>query len=175
VVCVKRAVCRVSVYRDFVVAVALPDNAAGALFQISRTPRAVYVVRGYQTVLDVGACAHLKRTAEQYAHTSLPHLCEQFFFLRFSVGVVNESYLMFGYAALYQLCANVVIDVETPVFVRRGKIRKDQLRQFVASRFLPYLIHSISTGVYLAALKVGQKGIYKALVKPDFTSVRRVG
>src|SRR5690606_13454782 len=50
--------------------VALADDAAFALLQIGRAPRGVKVVQAHQTVLHVGAGAHLGGGAEQEAHAA---------------------------------------------------------------------------------------------------------
>ena len=56
---VERSLGHVAINRDFLVLVALPENSALALFDLGRLPGSIQMVQGDETLLDVGAGAHL--------------------------------------------------------------------------------------------------------------------
>ena len=58
-VCVKSSFCHIAVHMDKGVLVALALDTALALGKVSRSPRTVQVMKCHQTVLHIGACAHL--------------------------------------------------------------------------------------------------------------------
>ena len=111
-IAVEGALGDVAVDMYLLVAVALPDNAALALFQVAGPPGAVQVVEGNEPVLDVHARAHLEGAAHEHPHPALPHPGEQFFFPGGSIGVVDESNLLGGDAPGDELVPDVLIDGE---------------------------------------------------------------
>ena len=58
------------------VLIALTLDAAFSLREITGTPRAIQIVKCDQTILHVGARAHLGRAAHQDAHLTAAYLCE---------------------------------------------------------------------------------------------------
>ena len=74
-----------------------------------------------------------------------------------------------------QLRADVVIDVERPVALRRAHVAKDELRQLLLPALLPDSQHVAHAGVHLAAGIVRQQGIHQALIQADLPAVRRDG
>jgi hypothetical protein len=71
----------IPIYLNFLIAIALPQNPAGALFQIARPLRAVEVLQGNELVLYVGADAHFLSGAEDYPDLPAAYLGEKLFFL----------------------------------------------------------------------------------------------
>ena len=68
----------IAAYMNELVLIALTLNAAFSLREITGTPRAIQIVKCDQTILHVGARAHLGRAAHQDAHLTAAYLCEQF-------------------------------------------------------------------------------------------------
>ena len=91
---------------------------------ISRTPRAVQVMGGHDSVLDVGASSHFLGTADEHPHLPPAHLGEQLRLLRLSVGVVDKRDLLLGNTLGDELCLDIVMgsrifynSLSTPLFV----------------------------------------------------------
>lgn len=64
------------------------------LFNISRSPRNIQIVNGYQLVLNVSACPHFCGASEEYSHFTRTHLFKQFAFLLFGLSIVYVGYLI---------------------------------------------------------------------------------
>ena len=109
-VSVKRSLRDISVNMDFLVAVALTDDASAALLQIARPPRAVEIMERNKPVLHIHASAHFEGTAHQDAHLSGTHLAEQFLLANLGVCFVDERDLFAWDAHSDQLAANIVVD-----------------------------------------------------------------
>ena len=105
----------IAVDMHFLVLVALTDDTALALLQVSGPPGAVQVVQGDEPVLDVCACTHFGGTAHEHPHLSAPHLGEKLISSGIGVGVVDKGDLMGGDASGNQLVQNVLIDGERRV------------------------------------------------------------
>ena len=58
------------------VLIALTLDTAFSLREITGTPRAIQIVKCDQTILHVGASAHLGRAAHQDAHLTTPDFCK---------------------------------------------------------------------------------------------------
>ena len=101
---------------DFLVAVALTDDAAAALLQITGTPRAVEIVERHKPVLNVHTGTHLEGAAHKHTHLTGTHLCEQFLLPNFGIGFMDERDLLTGDAAGYELFPDVVINCERRFF-----------------------------------------------------------
>lgn len=72
------------------VLIALTLDTAFSLREITGTPRAIQIVKCDQTILYVGARAHLGRAAHQDAHLTAAYLCEQFPLFDLRIGIVDE-------------------------------------------------------------------------------------
>ena len=94
------------------VLIALTLNAAFSLCEITRTPRAIQIVKCDQTILHVGARAHLGRAAHQDAHLTAAYLCEQFPLFDLRIGIVDERDLFRGHTGVNELLAHILIDRE---------------------------------------------------------------
>ena len=101
---------------DFLVAVALTDDAAAALFEISRPPRAVEIMERNESVLDVHASPHLESTPHEDAHLTGANLCEQFLLPHLSIGFMDERDLLTGDAAGDELFPDVIVNRERRFF-----------------------------------------------------------
>ena len=94
------------------VLIALTLNAAFSLREITGTPRAIQIVKCDQTILHVGARAHLGRAAHQDAHLTAAYLCEQFSLFDLRIGIVDERDLFRGHTGVNELLAHILIDRE---------------------------------------------------------------
>ena len=99
--------------------IALTDDSSRTLLQIRRSPRTFEIVRSYQLILDIRACAHLLRRAKQYSDLAAPNLFEKLLLLYLGIGFVNKADLAFGDTAFYQLRSDVSIDRKLNVGLRR--------------------------------------------------------
>ena len=109
---VKRSLGDVAVDGDFRVHVALTDNAACALLQITGPPGTVQIMQRDQPVLHVGARAHLGCAAHQHAHLTGAYPGKQLLFLDLRVGFMDEGDLFRRDTAFYEFLADVIIDIE---------------------------------------------------------------
>ena len=138
---VERSLGHIAVNMHFLVAVALTDDAAAALLQIARPPRAVEVMQRDEPVLDVHTRTHLKGAAHQDAHLPGAHLCKQLFFADFGVCLMDVRNLFAWNPQRNQLAANIVIDGKRHVrrYAVAGKLRfqcvKLRVIERAASRF----------------------------------------
>ena len=141
------------------------------MLQVGGTPRAVQIVRGHNARLDVRPRAHFLGRAKQDANLTAPHLCEQFRFLGFRVGVVNERDFLFRDAPCNQLAFNIVIDVELAVVVGRREVAEHQLRSENGRAVPPDVEHILHAGVDFAVRVIRQERIHQTLVKRQFSPV----
>ena len=102
---------------DFLVHIALPDDATVALGHVAGFPADIQMMHRHKTLLDIGSCAHFCGTAQQDAHIAGAHFGEQGSFFRFGVGVVDELNLTFWHTGGNQLLANITVDVKLPSFL----------------------------------------------------------
>ena len=91
---VERSFGDVAVDRDFLVFVALAEDAAVALLDFGRFPRCVEVMQGDQAFLDVGAGAHFLGAADQHADRAIPDLLEERLLLDVGFGVADGGDLL---------------------------------------------------------------------------------
>ena len=157
------------------VQVALPDDAPIALRHVRRTPTDVQMMHGDKQPLHVGPGAHLRRAAQQHAHLTGTNLGKQFLLFSLGIRMMDERDFALRHARADQLRADVVIDVERPVALRRAHVAKDELRQLLLPALLPDSQHVAHAGVQLAAGIVRQQGIHQALIQADLPAVRRDG
>lgn len=114
-VAVERAGRDVAEVVDAVEGVALADDAAEALFEVGRPPRAVEVVDRGQARLHVRPGAQRRGRAQQDADVAAAHLLVQrLLLLRLALGVGHAGDLGLGDAGLDEAAAHVVLDVPAP-------------------------------------------------------------
>ena len=65
-----------------------------------------------QPILYIGACTHLLSASHQDAHLARTNLCKQILFSGFGICLMDECNLFPGNALIYQLFADIVVDVE---------------------------------------------------------------
>ena len=100
----------IAAYMNELVLIALTLNAAFSLREITGTPRAIQIVKCDQTILHVGARAHLGRAAHQDAHLTAAYLCEQFPLFDLRIGVVDERDLFWGHTGVNEFLTHILID-----------------------------------------------------------------
>ena len=116
---------------DFLVAVALTDDAAAALLQITGTPRAVEIMERHKPVLNVHTGTHLEGAAHKHTHLTGTHLCEQFLLPHLGIGFMDERDLLTGDAAGDELFPDVVVNCERRFFrciLPNGSFQRMKLR-----------------------------------------------
>ena len=94
------------------VLIALTLDAAFSLREITGTPRAIQIVKCDQTILHVGARAHLGRAAHQDAHLTTPDFCEQLPLFDLRIGVVDERNLLRRHTGVNEFLTHILIDRE---------------------------------------------------------------
>ena len=132
------------------VAVALPDDAPAALFQISRSPRAVQVVERHKPVLYVHASAHLEGAAHEYTHLTAANFCKQFLLSDFRIRLMDECDLLAGDSSGNELFPNVVVDGKGRLlrfgFRINGRLQRVKLRAVRAFRGDPAALRRFTLG-----------------------------
>ena len=92
--------------------VALPDDTASSLLQITGSPRGIKVMQGNQTILYIGACTHFRRTSHKDSNRSGAHLAKQKLLLNFRICIVYKCDLFGRNPCRNQLGADVIVYVE---------------------------------------------------------------
>ena len=77
-------------------------------------------MKGDQTILHVGARAHLRRAAQQNAHLTGAHLGKELFLFHLGVGIVDKSDLPGWNTAGNQLLSDVLIHAEAALNSHAG-------------------------------------------------------
>ena len=124
---------------DLLVAVALPEDAPVALFDVGRAPRGVEVVLGDEEPLDVHPDAHLGGRTHQDAHAPGVHGVEELLLGQVTLRVVDEADLLGWHAAADQLGLHVVVGAEAALAGRAGarEVDEDELREALGARGVP--------------------------------------
>jgi len=132
------------------VAVALPDDAPAALFQISRPPRAVQVVKRHEPVLHVHARAHLEGAAHEHTHLTGADFCKQLLLSRFGVRFMDERDLLPRNPTGDELFPDVVVDGKGRIFRFgfrvNGSFQRVKLRAVRAFRGDPAALRRLALG-----------------------------
>ncbi len=71
--------------------VALALDTALALGKVSRPPRTVQIMKCHQTVLHIGACAHLGGAAHKHTHLTGTDFRKQLLFPHFGVCFMDKK------------------------------------------------------------------------------------
>ena len=132
---------------DFLVHVALPDDATIALGHITGFPADIQMMHCHKTLLHIGSCAHFCRTAQQDAHIAGAHFREQCSLFRFGVCVVDKLDFVLRHTGSDQLFANILVHVKVAVIFRGGEVAEQKLGQLLVFAFLPDFQHILHTDV----------------------------
>ena len=156
---------------DFLIHIALPDDATIALGHVAGLPAHVQVMHRHKPGLHVGACSHFCRTSEQNSHIAGAHLGEQCRLFCFGVSIVDELDLVFRHTGCNQLLANIVIDVKIAIVFRCGEVAEQKLGQLLIFALLPDFQHILHTDVELAVGVVRQHGVHQANVQTNLAPI----
>ena len=179
---------------DFLILVALTLDSALALLQITGPPGTIQIMDRHKTILHIGARTHFGCTAQQHTHLAGANLSEQLLFLDLRVGVVNKGNLLCRNAAGNQFGANVIVNGEGSIFLRRkcggfqrvarngnlfrfrrslgcGNIAEHKLGQLVRLAVFPDLQNVVHTQIDLAACLIREVRVDNPLVKPQLPSI----
>ena len=100
---------------DFLIHIALTDDATIALGHVAGLPANIQMMHRHKPGLDVGARSHFRRASEQNSHIAGAHFGEQCRFFCFGICVVDKLDLVFRHTGSNQLFANVIVDVEIAI------------------------------------------------------------
>ena len=132
------------------VAVALPDDAPAALFQIARPPRAVQVVKCHKPVLHVHTRTHLEGAAHEDAYLTGADFCKQLLLSDFRICLMDESNLLPRNPTGNELFPNVVVDGKGRIFRSgfrvNGSLQRVKLRTVRAFRGDPAALRRLALG-----------------------------
>ena len=180
---VKRPLRHIAIDVDGLILIALPLDSTLALCQISGPPRAVSVVRGGQTRLDVHASAH--HLSGTHKNTDLPgvYLCKQFLLFYLRIRVMDERNLFRRHPTGNQFSAYIIIDIKLwnffgiPCAFGRfsafwsGNITENQLGEFFRIALPPDTEDVLDTFVHLGSRFVRQGGVNDSLIQSQFPPV----
>ena len=155
----------------FGVFIALSNDTTFSLLQIRRSPGAVKMMEGYQTLLYICACTHFLSRADEDSDLTASHLSEHFLFLNFGIGGVNIGNFFGGNAFGNEFVSQIVIDIELVITVRRGEIAEYHLRGFLLFCALPNIKDIIGTGRHFARFTIREHIVHHTLVECKFTPV----
>ena len=114
-------------------------------------------MQGDQTLLHVGADAHLLRRPQQDTHRTFADPAEQLCLLGIGFGVVDVRDLVGGQALFDEVIPQVLIDAEFPAALRGRQVAEHQLGALAPCGSLPDLVHLVGTLHHLA-FGIGQGG-----------------
>ena len=132
---------------DFLVHIALPDDAPIALSHVAGLPANIQVMHRHKPGLHVGACSHFCCTSEQHSHITGAHFGKERRLFCFSIGVVDELDFVFRHTGSDQLFADIVIDVEVAIVLWGRKVAEQKLGQLLVFALLPDFQHILHTDV----------------------------
>ena len=156
---------------DFLVHVALPDDAPIALGHVAGLPTNVQMMHRHKPGLHIGTRPHFRRTSEQNSHIAGAHFGEQCRLFCFGICVVDKLDFVFRHTGSNQLFANVIVDVEIAIVFRCREVAEQKLGQLLVFAFLPNLQHILNAYVQFAVGIIGQHGVHQANVQADFSAV----
>ena len=112
---IKRPLRNVIENLDFLIHIALSDDASVALGHVAGLPAHVQVMHRHKPRLDVRSGSHFRRTSEQNSHIAGAHFGEQCRLFCFGICVVDKLDFVFRHTGGNQLLANVIVDVEIAI------------------------------------------------------------
>ena len=99
-VCVKGSFGHIAVHMDKGILVALALDTALALGEVSGSPRTIQIMKCHQTVLHIGACAHLGSAAHKYTHLTGTNFGEQLLFPLNRMGINSWLTVWFSFGLM---------------------------------------------------------------------------
>ncbi len=114
---------------DFLVHVALPDDAPVALGHVAGLPTNIQMMHRHKPRLDVGACP-IFAVLPSKTRTSPERTLENKAAFRLGVGVVDKLDLVFRHTGGNQLFANVLIDIEVAIVLWCREVAEQKLVNF---------------------------------------------
>jgi hypothetical protein len=156
---------------DFLIHIALTDDATIALGHVAGLPANIQMMHRHKSGLDVGARSHFCSASEQNSHITRAHFGEQCRLFCFGICVVDKLDFVFRYTGSNQLFANVIVDVKVAVVFRRREVAEQKLGQLLVFAFLPDLQHVLNAYVQLAVGVVRQHGVHQAHIQADLSAV----
>ena len=115
--------------------VTLALDTALALGKVSRSPRTVQVMKCHQTVLHIGACAHLGGAAQKDTHLTGTDFREQLLFPHFGVGFMDKSDLVGRHSLSNEFLTNIVIYRKDRFLLRQRHSAFQCVKQWIIQRF----------------------------------------
>ena len=112
---IKRIFSDITIDFHLLIPVSLPENTSLLLFQIRRLPRAIQMMQGNQSILNIGSCAKFRRRPHQDTHLSGTHLCKKLCLFGFRVVLVNERHFFTGNTSRHQLLPHIIINIECAI------------------------------------------------------------
>ena len=134
-VCVKGSFGHIAVHMDKRILVTLALDTALALGKVSRSPRTVQVMKCHQTVLHIGACAHLGGAAQKDTHLTGTDFREQLLFPHFGVGFMDKSDLVGRHPLSNEFLTNIVIYRKDRFLLRQRHSAFQCVKQWIIQRF----------------------------------------
>ena len=152
--------------------VALADNPAFSLFQITGPPGAVQVMQGDKPILDIHASAHFERASHENAHLSAAYLCKQFLLAGLGICIMDKGDFSGWDTAGNELGANIIIDAERRRSVSRlgQHFQRPKLRAVKSACSFGHALRGCGLwGGNVAKYKLGQ--LIRLSVPPDLEDV----
>ena len=199
-VCVKGSFGHIAVHMDKGILVALALDTALALGEVSGSPRTIQIMKCHQTVLHIGACAHLGSAAHKYTHLTGTNFGEQLLFPHFGIGFMDKSDLVGRHPLDNEFLTNIVIYRKCRFLLRqrhsafqcvkqwiiqcfrrlacrgfclRGRnVAKHQLGQLVSFAIPPDLHDVLYALIDLCAGFIRQHLVDDPLVQPQLAAIR---
>ena len=199
-VCVKGSFGHIAVHMDKGILVALALDTALALGEVSGSPRTIQIMKCHQTVLHIGACAHLCGASQKDTNLTGTDLREQLLFPHFGIGFMDKSDLVGRHSLSNEFLANIVIYRKARFLLwqrhsafqcvkqwiiqrfrrlayrsfclRCRNVAEHQLGQLVSFAVPPDLHDVVHALIDLCARFVRQHLVDDPLVKPQLTAIR---
>ena len=127
---------------------------------------------GNQPVLHIGSGSHFLRASHENPDLAASHFCEQFFLFCFRICRMDKGYFLLRHTCRNQFGADIVIDIERAVILRRGEITEQKLCQPRLFTLLPDPQYIGDTGVDLTSGIIRKKRIHQSLIQPQLPAVR---
>ena len=150
--------------------VALALDTALSLGKVSRSPRAIQVMKCHQTVLHIGACAHLGGAAHKHTHLTGTDFREQLLFPHFGVSFMDKSDLVGRHPLGNEFLTNIVIYRKGRFLLRQRHSAFQCVKQWIIQRFRRLAYRSFCLrGRNVAEHQLGQ--LVSFAIPPDLHDV----
>ena len=194
--------CDITVDVNLLIHIALTNDSTAPLLQITRSPGAVEIMQGNQSVLHIHTSTHFEGTAHQNTHLTGTNLCKKLLFPSLCIRIMDESNLLCRNATGNQLGANIIIrskgrigGIERSEGIESGSIRtfflwllraffrrslcfgcrditEHQLGQLVSLSVLPDAENILHAHIDLRTLFIRKIGVNNPLIQPQLSSIR---